>query len=194
MLSMKSITGGENGMTDLPRKMSLAGLPIASPISFYLLTAGVFLLVFLAVQRINASPFGSVLTAIRENEGRSEAMGYDVRRYKIAAVAIAGGIAGLSGALHAAFLGFVPPNDIELEISQRILIMAIIGGVGSPVGALAGSIFYILVSEALSDIWARWMAVIALVLIAIVLYLPGGLWSIGARLAQRFGGRRSADA
>ncbi|TDR89712.1 branched-chain amino acid ABC transporter permease [Enterovirga rhinocerotis] len=193
MLSLKDITGGENGLTDLPRTMSLAGLPIGSPLSFYLLTAGAFLLAFLAVQRLNASPFGSVLTAIRENEGRSEAMGYDVKRYKIAAVAIAGGIAGLAGGLHAAFLGFVPPNDIELEISQRILVMAIIGGVGSPAGALVGSVFYTLVSEALSELWARWMALIALLLIAIVLYLPGGLWSIGRRLAERFGGR-SADA
>lgn len=193
MLSMKNVTGGENGLTGLPRNLSLAGLPVTSPISFYLLAAGAFLLAFLAVQRINASPFGSVLTAIRENEGRSEAMGYDVRRYKVAAVAVAGGIAGLAGALHAAFLGFVPPNDIELEISQRILVMAIIGGVGSPAGALVGSIFYTLASEALSELWARWMALISLILIAIVLYLPGGLWSIGRRFAGVFGGR-PADA
>jgi branched-chain amino acid transport system permease protein len=193
MLSMKGITGGENGLSGLPRSFGLLGLPIASPLSFYLLCAGGFLLAFLAVQRLNASPFGSVLTAIRENEGRSEAMGYDVRRYKVAVFAVAGGIAGLSGALHAAFLGFVPPNDIELEISQRILVMAIIGGVGSPAGALVGSIFYTLVSEALSELWARWMALISLLLIAIVLYLPGGLWSIGRRVAERFGGK-AADA
>jgi branched-chain amino acid transport system permease protein len=67
--------------------------------------------------------------------------------------------------------------------------MAIIGGVGSPAGALAGSAFYTLVSEALSGIWARWMALIALLLIAIVLFAPGGLWSIGHRLAGRLIGR-----
>lgn len=189
MLSMKAITGGENGLTDVPRSFNLLGLPIASPLSFYLLTAGAFLLVFLAVQRLNASPLGSVLTAIRENEGRSEAMGYDVKRYKVAVFAIAGGIAGLSGALHAVFLGFVPPNDIELEISQRILVMAIIGGVGSPAGALVGAAFYTLVSEALSELWARWMALISLILIAIVLFLPGGLWSIGRRIAGHIAGR-----
>lgn len=189
MLSMKAITGGENGLTDLPRSFTLLGLQIASPLSFYLLTAGAFLLAFLAVQRLNASPFGSVLTAIRENEGRSEAMGYDVKRYKVAVFAVAGGIAGLSGALHAVFLGLVPPNDIELEISQRILVMSIIGGVGSPAGALVGAAFYTLVSEALSELWARWMALIALILIAIVLFLPGGLWSIGRRVAERIAGR-----
>ena len=185
MLAWKDVTGGENGFSGLPRTFSLFGLPIGSALSFYGLAAGAFLLAFLAVQRLNASPFGTVMTAIRENEGRSEAMGYDVRRYKIAALAVAGGIAGLSGALHAAFLGFVPPNDIELEISQRILVMAIIGGVGSPAGALVGAGFYTLVSEVLSELWARWLGLIALLLIAIVLFLPGGLWSIGARLTRR---------
>jgi branched-chain amino acid transport system permease protein len=189
MLAWKDVTGGENGFSGLPRTFSLFGLPIASALSFYLLSAGAFLVAFLAVQRINASPFGTVMTAIRENEARSEALGYDVRLYKIVALAISGGIAGLSGALHAAFLGFVPPNNIELEMSQRILVMAIIGGVGSPAGALVGSGFYTLVSELLSELWARWLALIALLLIAIVLFLPGGLWSIGARLA-----RRRADA
>jgi branched-chain amino acid transport system permease protein len=77
----------------------------------------------------------------------------------------------------------VPPNDIELEVSQRVLMMAIIGGVGSPAGALVGTIFYVVVSEALSELWARWMALIAVTLIAIVLFLPGGLWSIGQRMA-----------
>lgn len=189
MLAWKDVTGGENGFSGLPRTFSLFGLPIATALSFYGLAAGAFGLAFLAVQRLNASPFGTVLAAIRENEGRTEALGYDVKLYKIATLAVAGAIAGLSGALHAAFLGFVPPNDIELEISQRILVMAIIGGVGSPAGALVGAGFYTLVSEVLSELWARWLALIALLLVAIVLYLPGGLWSIGARLA-----RRRADA
>lgn len=191
MLAAKDVTGGENGMTGLPRHYDLLGATIASPMSFYVLCAAGFLLAFLAVQRLNASPLGSVLVAIRENEGRSEAMGYDVRRYKLAVFAVAGGVAGLSGALHAVFLGFVPPNDIELEISQRILVMAIIGGVGSPAGALLGTIFYTIVSEALSEIWARWMAAIALVLIAIVLFLPGGLWSAGRRISTMIEGRRA---
>jgi branched-chain amino acid transport system permease protein len=193
MLSMKAITGGENGLTDLPRSFSLLGLPIADPLSFYCLTAGAFLLAFVAVQRLIASPFGSVLTAIRENEGRSEAMGYDVALYKTALFAIAGAIAGLAGGLHAAVLGFVPPNDIELEISQRILIMSIIGGVGSPAGALVGAAFYTLVSEALSELWARWMALIALILIAIVFFLPRGLWSIGDRIIGRAKGHPIDD-
>lgn len=138
-LSLKAFTGGENGLTGLPRTFSALGVQIASPVSFYILTASAHLVCFLIVQRFMASPFGTVLAAIRENAARSEALGYDVRQYKIAVYAIAGGIAGLAGGLHAAFLGFVPPNDIELEMSQRMLVMAIIGGVGSPLGGLLGA-------------------------------------------------------
>jgi branched-chain amino acid transport system permease protein len=191
MLAAKDVTGGENGMTGLPRSFNITGATIASPLSLYILAAAGFLLAFLAVQRLTASPFGSVLTAIRENETRSEALGYDVKSFKIAAFAVAGGIAGLSGAMHVIFLGFVPPNDIDLEISQRILVMAIIGGVGSPAGALVGTIFYTIVSDALSELWARWMALIALALITIVLFLPGGLWTIGRRLAILRAGRKN---
>ena len=181
---MKHITGGENGLSGLPRSFSLLGFAIDTPISFYVVSATAFLMAFLFIQRINASSFGSVLTAIRENPRRCEAMGYDVRLYRIAAFAIAGGLAGLGGGLHAAFLGFVPPTDIELEMSQRLLVMSIVGGVQSPAGALVGSAFYTLASEFLSELWARWLALIALLLIAIVLYLPGGLWGLGARLSS----------
>lgn len=192
MLASKSVSGGENGLTGLPRSFSLLGLAIGTPGSLYGLTAGAFFAAFLLVQRLLASPFGSVLVAVRENEARSEALGYDVRRYKIAAFAVAGGIAGLAGGLHAVYLGFVPPSDIELDTSQRLLVMAIIGGVGSPAGALAGSVFYGIVSDALSSIWPRWLGLIAILLIGIVLFLPGGLWSAGQRLADRLGRRAVA--
>ncbi len=193
MLSLKDFTGGENGLTGIPRKLEFVGWVIASAPAFYALAASALFLTYLAVQRLIDSPLGSVLIAIKANESRSSALGYDVRRYKIACFAFAGGIAGLAGGLHAVFLGFVPPNDIEIEMSQRLLVMAIIGGVGSPIGAIVGAGFYTLVSEVLSDLWARWMALIAILLIAIVLFLPGGLWSLGERLRSLFrrGGNRA---
>jgi branched-chain amino acid transport system permease protein len=193
VLAFKGVTGGENGLSGLPRQFDILGLSIANPLSMYGFMAGVFFMVFLLVQRIIASPFGSVLAAIRENEPRSEAIGYPVARYKTAAVALAGAIAGLAGGLHAIFLGFVPPSDIELEMSQRLLVIALIGGVGSPAGALVGSAFYAIVSESLSEIWPRWLALIALLLIGLVLFLPGGLWSIGRRISAMFERRAAHD-
>jgi branched-chain amino acid transport system permease protein len=191
VLAFKNVTGGENGLSGLPRRFDVLGLSIADPLSMYGFMAVAFFLVFLLVQRIQASPFGSVLAAIRENERRSEALGYPVARYKTAAVALAGGIAGFAGGLHVIFLGFVPPSDIEIEISQRLLVIALVGGVGSPGGALVGSAFYMIVSETLSEIWPRWLALMALLLIGLVLFLPGGLWSIGRRLSAIFARNRS---
>ncbi|MBX5088345.1 branched-chain amino acid ABC transporter permease [Rhizobium lentis] len=188
MLSLKDITGGENGLTGLPRSFSVLGFTIESGLSFYVLAANSLLLALLLAQRFDASPFGSVLTAIRQNESRSAALGYSVKHYKVASITLAGAIAGLAGGLHAAFLGFVPPNDIEIEMSQRLLIMAIIGGVASPAGAIVGAGFYVVLAQLLSEVWARWMALVALFLIMIVLYLPGGLWSVGKRLRAAFRG------
>lgn len=179
MLAFKGITGGENGLRGVPRELTFAWLiPVQGTASLYLLSAGGFLLAFLLAQRMLASPFGTVLVALRENPGRTEALGYDVGLYKTAVMAVAGGIAALSGALYAVFLGFVPPNSIEIDMSQRLLVMTIIGGTGSPAGALVGAAFYTIVSEILSELWPRWLALIALILIAIVLFLRGGLWSL----------------
>src|SRR5258708_38220731 len=116
---------------------------------------GAFFVVFVFVQLVSASAFGSVLAAIRENESRSEALGYPVSRYKTAAVALAGAIAGLAGGLHVIFLGFVPPSDIELEMSQRLLVIALIGGIGTPGGALGGSGFFTNASQNPSQSWPR---------------------------------------
>lgn len=178
MLAFKDVTGGENGLTGIPSALTLAGIVrVSGTATVYVLLAVVFVLVFLLVQRMLASPLGSVLRAIRDNPGRAAALGYNVRRHRIAAFGFAGGMAGLAGAMQSAFLGFVPPTSIELDMSQRLLIMAIIGGVAAPPGALAGAAFYVVCAELLSALWPRWLALIAVLLIAIVLFLRGGLWS-----------------
>ena len=192
MLSLKDYTGGENGLTGLPRSFTVVWFDVEPGPTFYSFAAACLFLAFLAVQRVNASPLGSVLSAIRQNENRSAALGYAVRHYKVAALTLAGAIGGLAGGLHSAFLGFVPPNDIEIEMSQKLLIMAIIGGVGSPAGAIVGAGFYVLMAQLLSEFWARWMALIAVLLIMIVLYLPGGLIGLIERL-RTLRQRRIAD-
>jgi branched-chain amino acid transport system permease protein len=200
MLTLKDITGGENGLTGVPRPPLLAGIgTLAAPGAIYAALAALCFLAFLLAQRVAASPFGSVLRAIRENEERAEALGYDVRLFKVAAFALGGFLAGLAGAMHTVFLGFAPPNTIELEMSERLLIMAIIGGVGSPVGAFAGAAFYVILADWLSGLWPRWLVLIALLLIGIVLFLREGLWGGVLRLiawsrARRAAAKVAADA
>lgn len=191
MLALRDITGGENGLTGVPRPPLLAGMgSLATAEATYALLAVLTLAAFVLVQRVAASPFGSVLRAIRQNEARAEALGYDVRRFKIAAIALAGMLAGLAGAMHTVFLGFAPPNVIELEMSERLLVMAIIGGVGAPAAAFLGAGFYVLAADLLSPLWPRWLMLIGFLLIAIVLFMRGGLWGGAATLLRRLRGGR----
>jgi branched-chain amino acid transport system permease protein len=187
MLAMKNITGGENGLTGVPRPPILAGLGgLTRPEAVYAFLAVVCFLAFVLTQRIAASPFGSVLRAIRENDIRADALGYDVRIFKIAAFAFGGFLAGLAGAMHTIFLGLAPPNTIDLEMSERLIIMAIIGGTGSPMGAFIGAAFYVLLADFLSTLWPRWLMIIAFLMIAVVLYLPNGLWGSLESLIARW--------
>jgi branched-chain amino acid transport system permease protein len=194
MLALRDTTGGENGLTGVPRPPLLAGLgPLTSPWSVYALLAALCLAAFTLSQRMITSPFGSVLVAIRENEGRAEALGYDVRRFKVAIFAASGGVAGLAGAMYVLFLGFVPPSSIDLELSERLVIMSILGGTGAPAGALLGAGCYALMSELFSPLWPRWLILVALLLIVIVHFLRGGLWGGLVSLGTRWR-RKAADA
>jgi branched-chain amino acid transport system permease protein len=192
MLALKDVTGGENGLSGVTRPPLVAGFgTVATPGLLYALLALLAFGAYILVQRVGCSPFGSVLRAIRQNEVRAEALGYNVGRFKLAAFVLAGLIAGLGGAMQTLFLGFVPPSSIDLEMSERLLVMAIIGGVGAPAGALVGAGFYVLMADWLSTLWPRWPMLIGLLIIAIVLFLRGGLWGGAAQLAARLGrGRR----
>jgi branched-chain amino acid transport system permease protein len=192
MLAMKNITGGENGLTGVPRPPVIAGLgALNNPQAVYAFLAVMCFLVFVLTERVASSPLGSVLRAIRENDIRADALGYDVRLFKIAALAFGGFLAGLAGAMHTIFLGLAPPNTIEPEMSERLVIMAIIGGTGSPIGALIGAGFYVLLADFLSTLWPRWLMIIAFLMIAIVLFLPNGLWGSAAMFIGRWKDQRT---
>ena len=194
VLAASRVTGGENGLTGVPRPPLPGGVALDTPGAVYAVLAVLCLAAFFLAQRALASPFGSVLAAIRENEARAEALGYDVRAFKVAAFALAGGIAGLAGAMHTLFLGFVPPNTVQLEMSERLVVMAIIGGAGSPAGAFVGALFYVVAAEVLTELWPRWLILIALLLIAVVLFLPRGIWGTAQGLLARRRDAAAADA
>ena len=191
MVAMSPFTGGENGLLDIPRTPLFAGLvTLSGPGQIYAFIAVIFVLALLVVLRVVRSPAGSVLAGIRENESRISALGYNPRLFKTFAFAFAGAIAALAGAMHTIFLGFVPPNVIEPEMSQTLLVMALIGGTGSPFGALVGSAFYVILGHFLSAFWPRWMIIVAVLLIVVVLFLRGGLIQAGQDLAKWISARR----
>jgi branched-chain amino acid transport system permease protein len=176
----RGATGGDNGLGGLPHP-ALFGLSLEDPLRYYYFTAALVLPAFAAVLRVIGSPFGAVVRAIRENEERARAIGFRVERYKIAAFAISGALCGLAGGLAAGIFNFVPLQAIDIQTSTDIVVAAILGGTGSPYGALLGAAVYIVLSDSLSHVWVHWPLLLGVVFCAVVLFFRGGLWSIAAR-------------
>jgi branched-chain amino acid transport system permease protein len=188
------VTGGENGLLDVHRPpLGAAGVELASLSSsgaYYAFVAAVFVAIFLGLQRVTRSPFGSTLVAIRDNEERAIAVGYDTRSYKILAFVLSGAVTAVAGALYAMSLQFCPLSNIDPVMSEQILITTIIGGTGSLLGSVLGATFLVVVGEALAAIWPRWLLLLGLLLIAIVLFMRGGLWGGLEALAGHVRGLR----
>jgi len=155
--TFSGLTGGENGLLDVPRPpVTIAGITLASidgSLGFYVFVGLIFVLCFLVLQRVTTSPFGSTLLAIRENEGRAIAAGYNTRDFKILAFVMSGAITALAGGLYAVFLNFVPLENIGLQMSETILIMTILGGTGSLYGSVLGALVLVVGGDVLSAIW-----------------------------------------
>jgi branched-chain amino acid transport system permease protein len=180
----RDVTGGDNGLRGIPRP-DVSGISLDDATRYYYFTAVVVLLAFAAVLRITGSPFGAVLRAIRENEQRARTIGYRVRRFKIAAFALSGALSGLAGGLYAELYRFVPLQAIDLDTSTNVVVAALLGGTGSPYGALLGAAIFTVLSNSLSHVWSHWPLIFGLVFCAVVLFLRGGLWSLADRWSRR---------
>ena len=174
------LTGGDNGLLDIPRPPLFfgQGISIDSGISFYYFVFFVFLICFLVIQRIINSPFGQVLQALRENEDRAWTVGFNIKRYKLTAFIISGFFTGIAGGIYALFLQLVPLNAVELMTSAEILIMTLVGGTGSLYGPLIGSAVVKIFSEILSTIWSRWLLILGIIYIIFIMFMKGGIWGM----------------
>ncbi|CAM3998320.1 branched-chain amino acid ABC transporter permease [Bordetella muralis] len=184
--SLPDLTGGDNGLLDVPRPpLSVAGselMSLASPWQFYTFVAVCFLIVFWLLLRITNSVFGRTLLAIRDNEARAAAVGYNVKMFKLAAFAISGAVTALAGAFLAMMTGIAPLSSIEYHTSEMILVMTVIGGTGNLFASVLGAAFYVLFADWLSTLWPRWLMLLGFLLIAVSLFMQKGLWGLGERL------------
>lgn len=191
-------TGGDNGLLDVPRpNIEIAGhvlVDLADSRHFYAFVAVLFLLIFAGALRVIRSPFGSTLLAIRENETRAAAIGYDIRHFKILVFMLSGAITGIAGALYAMLLHFAPLSNIDLMMSENILIMTIVGGTGSLFGSLLGAGAIVVLGDVLSELWPRWLMLLGAILILVVVFMRGGLWGGLADLVKRLQPSRTLDA
>ncbi|CAG9181044.1 branched-chain amino acid ABC transporter permease [Cupriavidus pinatubonensis] len=190
------ITGGDNGLLDIPRPpLSVAGhalVPLASPWQFYGFVAVLFLAVFFVVLRVTESVLGRTLLAIRDNEERALAVGYNVKAFKLLAFMVSGAVTGLAGALHAMLTGIAPLTNIDYHASEMILVMTVIGGTSNIFSSVLGAAFYVLLADWLSTLWPRWLMLLGFLLIAVSLFMQRGLWGLGVTVWDRLRGVRRA--
>jgi branched-chain amino acid transport system permease protein len=191
--TFSGLTGGDNGLLDIPRPQ-IGGTALDGPWSYYIYVAVCFLVVFGLLLIVTQSTFGRTLIAIRENESRAVAIGFPTRLFKIEAFAISGAVTAFAGALHAMLIGVAPLSNIEYHISELILIMTIIGGSSSLFGSVLGAGFYLLLADALSTIWPRWLLLLGLCLVLVALFLQRGIWGLVERLADSLTGHHRGTA
>src|SRR3954468_9577512 len=174
-----SVTGGEDGMPGVPRPEFL-GLDFKNPLNYYAFVSLVFLFFLYLMKRIVESPLGKILVAIRENEVRAGAVGYNVPRFKLLAFVIGGAFSGAAGVLYAMLFGIVPLEAIGFVTSGNVVFATLIGGSGSLYGPIIGSVVFIWLSESMSVMWARWPLLLGLAFVIVVMFFRGGVveaWS-----------------
>jgi branched-chain amino acid transport system permease protein len=181
------LTGGSYGFISIPRA-ALFGYVLRDAIYSYYLNVGVAALVFLTFARIEGSRFGRAINAIRQDPDAARASGLRVTLLKSECFVIAAFVAGLAGSLYAHEVRYLAPNDFTFWKSIEILIMVVIGGVGSLAGAILGAAVVVGLPEFLRGIGDYRMLVFGAILIATMLFGEGGLAAIFATLGRRLSG------
>jgi branched-chain amino acid transport system permease protein len=181
-----SVTGGEDGMPGIGRPVFF-GIDFKDPLNYYIFVSVLFLISLWIMKRVVESPLGKILQAIRENEVRAEAVGYNVPRFKLVAFVIGGAFSGLAGVLYAMLFGIVPLEAISFVFSGNVVFATLIGGSGSLYGPIIGSFIFIWLSESVSVMWARWPLLLGVAFVIVVLFFRGGVVEAWSRfLSWRF--------
>ena len=153
-------TGGEDGLQGVPRGKLFGLISLADDRLLYYVVLAVFVAVFLFIIRIVHSPYGQVLKAIRENEPRAISLGYDVDRYKLLAFVLSTAMAGLAGSMKTLVLGFATLSDAHWSLSGEVVLMTLLGGMGTFAGPVIGAFTIIGLQNFLADQVGSWINVI----------------------------------
>lgn len=167
--------GGDDGIR-LDARSQLAPLDLSSNVTLYYLVLAILLLVLYLSWRLVHARFGYTLRAIKANERRMLALGYPVRRYKLAAYVLSAMITGLAGFLLANLTSYTSPSYAAWTVSGDLIVMVVLGGMGTILGPVVGAAALLLLEEALSSSFEHWMAIIGLAIVLIVLTARRGLW------------------
>ncbi|MBM3564896.1 MAG: branched-chain amino acid ABC transporter permease [Alphaproteobacteria bacterium] len=181
--------GGTDGINIAEKPRLAVGdvvlLDFGDRLVLYYFTLAALVGVFVLLSVILRSPFGRALVGIRENEDRMRALGYDVARLKLAAFVIAGTLAGLAGFIEASRTAFVNPAHLSWHESGLVLVMVLLGGMGTLYGPILGAAVLVLMEDRISGLWDHWLLVMGFFVIALVLFLPHGLAGMIGGKARR---------
>lgn len=150
-------TGGEDGLQGVPRGKLLGCLNLENDMTLYYVVLVIAVAGFALIVRTIHSPFGQVLKAIKENEPRAVSLGYDVARYKLLAFVLSAGLSGLAGATKTLVLGFETLTDVHWSMSGLVVLMTLVGGLGTILGPIVGAVIIIMLENKLGDI-GNWLA------------------------------------
>ncbi|RZT36506.1 branched-chain amino acid ABC transporter permease [Cupriavidus agavae] len=145
-------TGGEDGIQGIPRGNLLGVLPLASDLTLYYVVLAIVVVAFALIVRTIHSPFGQILKAIKENEPRAVSLGYDVDRFKLLAFVLSAALSGLAGSLKALVLGFETLTDVHWSMSGAVILMTLVGGLGTLTGPIVGALVVIALENKLGDL------------------------------------------
>lgn len=145
-------TGGEDGLQGVPRGTLFGMLDLRNDLTMYYVVLAIVVAGFALVVRTVHSPFGQVLKAIKENEPRAISLGYNVERYKMLAFVLSAGLAGLAGATKTVVLGFATLTDVHWTMSGLVVLMTLVGGLGTLTGPIVGAVVIIALENKLGDL------------------------------------------
>ena len=177
-------TGGEDGLQGVPRGKLLGVVDLSEDIVLYYFVVAVFAFGFWLIYRTIHSPFGQVLKAIRENEPRAISLGYDVDRYKLVAFILSAALSGLAGATKTLVLGFETLTDVHWHISGEVVLMTLLGGLGTVFGPVVGATVIVALQNELADKVGSWVQVImgAIFVICVLAFRRGIVGELAALL------------
>jgi branched-chain amino acid transport system permease protein len=180
-------TGGEDGLQGVPRGSLFGVLPLASDLTLYYVVLAIFVACFLGIGRIVRSPFGQVLKMIRENEPRAVSLGYEVDKYKLLAFVLSAALSGLAGSVKTVVMGFATLSDVHWSMSGEVILMSLLGGVGTFFGPVLGSGVVIGLQNLLADRAGEWVTVIigVIFVVCVLAFRKGIVGELHAWLERR---------
>jgi branched-chain amino acid transport system permease protein len=181
-------TGGEDGIQSVPRGKMFGVLDLSNTLVMYYVVLAIFLTAFLFIYRVVHSPFGQVLKAIRENEPRAISLGYDAEKYKLVAFILSATLAGLAGATKAIVFQLASLTDVHWTMSGEVVLMTLLGGMGTIFGPVVGA-FTIIGLENYLSTFGQWVTVItgAIFVVCVLAFRQGIVGELSAWWARRQG-------